>query len=66
MTLCKNHKYAIFIKNEYTVKVPEGTASPAPVKREAGENPARTRHRNKGAEANMSLGNREDGGCDDL
>ena len=66
MTLCKNHKYAIFIKNEYTVKVPEGTASPAPVKREAGENPARTRHRNKGAEADISLGNREDGPSVDL
>ena len=46
------------------VKVPEGTASPAPVKREAGENPARTRHRNKGAKADISLGNREDASVD--
>lgn len=36
------------------------------VKRETGENPVRTRHRNQGAEADRSLGNWEDGGCDDL
>lgn len=36
------------------------------VKRETGENPVRTRHRNKGADADISLGNREDGKCDDL
>ena len=37
-----------------------------PVKRETGANPVRTRHRNKGAEAEISLGNWEDGECDDL
>lgn len=37
-----------------------------PVKRETGANPVRTRHRNQGAEAEISLGDREDGGCDDL
>ena len=36
------------------------------VKRETGANPVRTRHRNQGAKANMSLGNREGGGCNDL
>lgn len=38
----------------------------APVKRETGANPVRTRHRNWGVEAEISLGNWEDGGCDDL
>ena len=33
------------------------------VKRETGENPVRTRHRNERAEADISLGNWEDGGC---
>ena len=37
-----------------------------PVKRETGANPVRTRHRNQGAEAEISLGNWEDGECDDL
>ena len=32
------------------------------VKRETGASPVRTRHRNQGAEAKISLGNREDGG----
>ena len=36
------------------------------VKRETGASPVRTRHRNKGAEADRSLGDREDGGCDDF
>lgn len=31
------------------------------VKRETGANPVRTRHRNQGAKADISLGNREDG-----
>ncbi len=31
------------------------------VKRETGENPVRTRHRNKGVDAAISLGNWEDG-----
>ena len=34
------------------------------VKRETGENPVRTRHRKERAEADISLGDREDGGCD--
>ena len=38
----------------------------APVKRETGVNPVRTRHRNQGVEADISLGNWEDGRCDDL
>lgn len=33
------------------------------VKRETGENPVRTRHRNEKAEADISLGNWEDGRC---
>ena len=36
------------------------------VKREIGANPIRTRHRNQGIEADISLGNWEDGCCDDL
>jgi hypothetical protein len=36
------------------------------VKRETGESPVRTRHRNEGADAGKSLGNREDGGCVDF
>ena len=36
------------------------------VKRETGANPVRTRHRNKGADAAISLGNWEDGRCDGL
>lgn len=36
------------------------------VKRETGVNPVRTRHRNQGAEADMPLGDREGGGCEDL
>ena len=35
------------------------------VKRETGANPVRTRHRNSEAETMNSLGNREEGGCDD-
>ena len=31
------------------------------VKRETGANPVRTRHRNQGAKADISLGNWEDG-----
>ena len=38
----------------------------ASVKRETGANPVRTRHRNQGADAEISLGNWEDGRCDDL
>lgn len=36
------------------------------VKRETGANPVRTRHRNQGATADISLGNREDGSREDL
>ena len=36
------------------------------VKREKGENPVRTRHRNKGVMAAISLGDREDGRSADL
>ena len=36
------------------------------VKRETGENPVRTRHRNEGADAGKSLGNWEDGRCVDF
>jgi len=36
------------------------------VKRETGENPVRTRHRNLGAKAKVSLGNWEDGSSIDL
>ena len=36
------------------------------VKRETGANPVRTRHRNKGAKADGSLGNWEEGVCEDL
>ena len=36
------------------------------VKRETGENPVRTRHRNEGADAGKSLGNWEDGRCYDF
>ena len=43
-----------------------GDVKLAPVKRETGANPVRTRHRNKGAETEISLGNWEDGRCDDL
>ena len=38
----------------------------APVKRETGENPVRTRHRNQGVMTAISLGNWEDGQSDDL
>ena len=43
-----------------------GVYSLAPVKRETGANPVRTRHRNQGVTAAISLGNREDGRSDDL
>ena len=36
------------------------------MKRETGENPVRTRHRNKGVMAAISLGDREDGRSADL
>ena len=36
------------------------------LKKETGENPVRTRHRNEGADAGKSLGNWEDGGCVDF
>ena len=38
----------------------------ASVKRETGASPVRTRHRNKGAKTNISLGNWEDGQCNDF
>lgn len=40
--------------------------NPGPMKRETGENPVRTRHRNKGVMAAISLGDREDGRSADL
>ncbi len=40
----------------------DGSVSFGLVKRETGENPVRTRHCDKGVSADMSLGDREDGG----